>query len=134
MSFRAELLYDPNIKWLFQKRIREIQEKYEIEESVELEWENLITILTEAAKESLGIKKRWNRKRGLRIWDEHIKKIMEDKRHAYKRFLATKKDEDFIDYERKRAIAKKETRKRHREQWENFVNNLERDITKPSPI
>jgi hypothetical protein len=40
MSFRVDLLYDPSIKWLFQKIIREIQEKYEIEESVELEWKN----------------------------------------------------------------------------------------------
>jgi len=33
----------------------------------------------------------------------------------------------------KRAIAKREVRKRHRECWNKFVNELETDITRPNP-
>jgi hypothetical protein len=41
--------------------------------------------------------------------------------------------EDEIEYKRKRAISKREVRKKHREKWNEFVLHLERDVTKPNP-
>jgi hypothetical protein len=38
-----------------------------------------------------------------------------------------------VEYKRKRAISKREVRKRHRERWDNFVARLKRDVTKPNP-
>jgi hypothetical protein len=43
------------------------------------------------------------------------------------------KQEDEIIYNMKTAIAKREARKRHRERWNKFVNELETDITRPNP-
>jgi hypothetical protein len=48
--------------------IEEIEEANTIEE----EWENIQKILRQAAKESLGMKKKWCRKKRLRKWDENL--------------------------------------------------------------
>jgi hypothetical protein len=79
------------------------------------------------------LKRKWNRKKGVRLWDEHIGKIINDKREAFRRFLSTNKLEDKIDYHRKRATAKHEVRKKHRETWETFVLQLKNDLTRPQP-
>jgi hypothetical protein len=50
-------------------------------------------------------------------------------RAAFKTFITMGKQEDKINYKIKRAIAKREVRKRHRERWNTFVNELETDIT-----
>jgi hypothetical protein len=65
------------------------------------------------------------RKKGVRLWDEHIGKVVNDKREAFRRFLSTNILEYKIDYHRKRAIAKREVRRKHRESWERFVSQLE---------
>lgn len=81
--------------------------------------------MKQAAKESLGTKRKWSRKKGLGTWDDDIAKVISDKREAYKKYLSTKAEEDKIEYHRKRAIAKREVRKNHRHNWEEFVAYLE---------
>jgi hypothetical protein len=62
LSFRVELLQYPSIKWLFERRVNKlIKEIKEANTKVE-EWENIQKIIRQAAKESLGIKKKWCRK------------------------------------------------------------------------
>ncbi|KAJ4440008.1 hypothetical protein ANN_08139 [Periplaneta americana] len=118
----------------FMKRIKEYLKKIKISDNIEEEWNNLTDILKRAAFESIGVKNiKQKRKRGILKWDEDIKKMINDKREACLRFLQTKELEDEIDYKRKRAIAKWETRKRHREKWNDFVSRLERDLTLPRP-
>jgi hypothetical protein len=48
-------------------------------------------------------------------------------------FLCTRKEEDKIDYHRKRALAKREIHKYHRKNWEEFVSHLETYITRLQP-
>jgi hypothetical protein len=79
------------------------------------------------------LKKKWNKKKEVRLWDEHIGKVVNDKREAFRRFLSTNILEDKIDYHRKRAIAKRGVRRKHRESWEIFVSQLENYITRPQP-
>ncbi|KAJ4434009.1 hypothetical protein ANN_16328 [Periplaneta americana] len=57
-----------------------------------------------------GTKKAWLRKKGLRQWDDDISKIIADKRQAFNKYISIKKEEDQIDYRKKRAIAKREVR------------------------
>jgi hypothetical protein len=101
--------------------------------NAEEEWISLMKLLKQVANESLGTKRKWHRKTGLRNWDENIKQIITDTREAYKKFLCTRKEEDKIDYHRKRAIAKREVRKYHMKNREEFVSYLENDITRPQP-
>jgi hypothetical protein len=44
----------------------------------------------------------------LHKWDEEIKKIISNKKLAYNRWLNTQKLEDWIEYKRLRAFARKE--------------------------
>jgi hypothetical protein len=102
--------------------IEEIKKANTIEE----EWENM-----QAAKESLGMKKKWCRKKGLRKWDENVHQIINNKRETFKKSLSTGTLENQIEYKRCRAIAKKTLCKNKRETWNNFVSKLENVITKP---
>lgn len=132
-TYKVHLLNDSSIKWLYQKRLDELNETTTVSEDVEEEWQNISDLLKRAASQSLGTKRKWHRKKGLRNWDDNIKQIIENKREAYKQYICTKKEEDKINYHLKRAIAKREVRKYHRQNWDNFVSFLENDITRPQP-
>jgi hypothetical protein len=58
LTFRVELLQDPSIKWLFEKRVNKLIEEIKEVNTIEEEWENIQKILRQAAKESLGMKKK----------------------------------------------------------------------------
>jgi hypothetical protein len=61
------------------KMIKEIKEANNIEEG----WENIQKTIRQAANQSLGIKNKWCRKKGLRKWDEDLDQIINDKREAF---------------------------------------------------
>jgi hypothetical protein len=107
LSFRVELLQDPSMKWLFERRVNKLIKEMKKANTTEEEWENIQKILRQAAKESLGMKQKWCRKKGLRKWDENLDHITNDKREAFKKYLSTGTLEDQIEYKRCRAIAKK---------------------------
>ena len=131
VTFKVSLFRDPTIIDLYQKRMDNILDQSPSQDNIEDEWDTLQSILKQAAKESLGEKRKWRKKKGLRKWDDEIEKVIQDKREAYKKYLSSKKEEDKIDYHKKRAIAKREVRKNHRQSWEEFVAYLENDITRP---
>jgi hypothetical protein len=58
LSFRVELLQDPSKKWLFERRVNKLIEEIKEVNTIEEEWENIQKILRQAAKESLGMKKK----------------------------------------------------------------------------
>jgi hypothetical protein len=89
MVFRIDLLRDPSIRWLFEHRISLLLQEVKISSDVEEEWRNLTFILKQAASESIGMRKRWHRKIGVRKWDENMEKIINEKRTAFKKYLQT---------------------------------------------
>ncbi|KAJ4440326.1 hypothetical protein ANN_08465 [Periplaneta americana] len=133
LSHRVSLFKESSIIWLYQKRLDTIIKETPIQNNVEDEWNALQNILKQATKKSLGTKRKWSRKKGLRTWDDNIAKVISDKREAYKKYLSTKEIEYKIEYHRKRAIAKREVRKIHRHNWEEFVAYLENDLYRPQP-
>jgi hypothetical protein len=62
----VELLNDSCIKWLHGRKITNLLKITLLRCNLEEKWTNVTTILKQAAKESLGEKRRWTRKRGLR--------------------------------------------------------------------
>jgi hypothetical protein len=80
LSFRVELLHDPSIKWLFERRVNKMIKEIREAKNTEEEWENIQKILKQAAKESLGMKKKWSWKKRLRKLDENLYHIINDKR------------------------------------------------------
>jgi hypothetical protein len=108
-------------------------QQVKISSNIEEERGNLTYILKQAGTESINLRNKWHRKKGIQKWDEHIEKVINEKRLAFKKYLSTQWLEDEVEYKRKWAISKIEVRKRHRERWDNFVAKLERDVTKPTP-
>jgi hypothetical protein len=44
--------------------------------------------------------------KGVRNWNDHIKKVISDKREGFNKFISVGKIEDKIDYSYKRSISK----------------------------
>jgi hypothetical protein len=98
----VNLFRDSSITWFFKRRRNIVFQEIPIGDNVEEKWKFFQYILKHDALESLGLKKKWNRKKGVRLWDEHIGKVVDDKREAFRRFLSTNILEDKIGYHRKR--------------------------------
>ena len=54
--------------------------------------------------------------------------MIESKKKAYLRYLATRYETDKIEYKRLVAIVERETRKIKRQCWETFVSRIEHDL------
>jgi hypothetical protein len=76
MVFKIDLLTDPSIRWLFERRVSSLLQEVKISSDIEEEWRNLTFILKQAASESIGTRKRWHRKTGVRKWNENIEKVV----------------------------------------------------------
>jgi hypothetical protein len=64
----------------------------------------------------------------LRIWNEEIKNVIENKRRAYQKYLQHPTKENLETYKIKRNIAKTIVSKTHNESWDRFMCNIETDI------
>ena len=81
-----------------------------------------------AANEAIGTKKKYRRKKGLRIWNEEIKNATENKRTAYQKYLHNPSEEHFETYKIKRNTAKTIVSKTHKESWDILINRIESNI------
>jgi len=79
---------------------------------VEQEWDNIENILQKTAEEGLGKMKVAHKRRYLKIWDNEIKEVIEEKKIAYRRWLYIKSIQDKTNYKQLTVIANRETRKR----------------------
>jgi len=84
--------------------------------------------IEKAANEAIGTKKKYRRKKGLRIWNEEIKNAIEDKQTAYQKYLQNPSEENLETYKIKRNMAKTVVSKTHKESWDSFICRIETDI------
>mgnify|MGYP002224294368 CR=1 FL=1 len=84
--FKVRLLNDKSIRWLYTQRLNfHLNKAGDLNDDIEEEWKILKQILTNAALESLGTIKKYNKnKKCLRIWDEEIKHLITEKKASYK--------------------------------------------------
>jgi hypothetical protein len=95
---------------------------------VETEWSNIQNKINKPARESLWRIRIQRRKKCLKIWDDEIKTLIEEKQKAYNRWLYLRTTEDYIENKRLSAKTKKEIRKRKRLSWEKFLTQLEHNL------
>jgi hypothetical protein len=69
----------------------------------------------------LGKKKKRRHNRGLILWNEDIKNLIENKKKACLRYLTKRSETDTLEYKRLVAIVKREKRKIKRQCWETSV-------------
>jgi len=83
-------------------------------------------ILQKTAEESLGKTKVTHKRRCLKIWDNEIKEVIEEKKIAYRRQLNIRSIQDKTNY---KQLSVKQVKKRF--SWEKFVSQMEYDFGKP---
>jgi len=84
--------------------------------------------IKKVANEAIGTKKKYRRKKGLRIWNEEIKDAIENKRTTYQKYLQNPSEENFETYKIKRKTAKTVVSKTHKEFLDRFISRIESDI------
>ncbi|KAJ4431069.1 hypothetical protein ANN_19662 [Periplaneta americana] len=126
--YKVHLLRQDSIRKLYCKRLENYIDHGALSMDVNQEWEDLKSVIEKAAYESLGKRYKRRSKRGIKIWSEETKHIIEEKRKAYLKFLQTKSEADRAEYKYRCAMVKRETRKLSRQSWDNYISNIEYDI------
>jgi len=71
------LLQEESIQRLYQQRLAKNLSEYPRASTIDKEWENIKMAIKKAANEAIGTKKKYRRKKDLRIWNEEIKTAIE---------------------------------------------------------
>jgi len=71
--FRVNLLEDPSIKLLYQRRLEQNLRHSPCSLNIDIEWQTLKNTLQQAANEALGKRKKRRHERSLILWNEDIK-------------------------------------------------------------
>jgi len=128
------LLNNESTRWLCKRRIPQKLQNIPKISNIVSEWGNVKTIISEATDDSLWKYEAFTQKKKLKIWDDEINLFVQQNNHlSRKNYLPTKTIENEIEYKRRRALAKREHRKRHRKSWEEFISHLWSAIYKIKP-
>jgi hypothetical protein len=84
ISFKKNLFGDPKVIYLYRCRINVLGKNIPIGDKVEEERCVLKKILKEAAIQSPCFKKKWKRKKRIRLRDDHIGEVLNNRRKAFK--------------------------------------------------
>ena len=76
----------------------------------------------------LGKKRKYCKKKGLRVLNEEIANAIKDKKSAHLQFLQWQTDEAREIYRRKRNEVKIIVRKVHQEFWDIFISTVDHDV------
>jgi len=79
--YKVYLLQEESIQRLYQQRLAKNLSEYPRASTIDKEWENIKIAIKKAANKAIGTKKKYRRKKGLRIRNE-IKNAIENKRRA----------------------------------------------------
>lgn len=126
--FKVNLLKDHSIRKLYETRLENYINITPKSNNINLEWNNIKEIITKAAGEALGRRKKRNNNRGLKFWNEELKEIIENKKQAYLKMISSANEVELkIDYKRKSAIAKRKVRQIKRNSWDRYISEIEHD-------
>jgi len=127
--FRVNLLEDPSIKLLYQRRLEQNLRHSPCSLSIDIEWQTLKNTPQQAANEALGKRRKRRHKRSLILWNEDIKNLIENKEKAYLRYLTTRSVTDKLEYKRSVAIVKIETVKEQRQNRNNHKRTCKQIVS-----
>ena len=99
-AFKIDLLQDSSIKTLYQSHLNQQLQQVETDKTVEIEWRYTVCCIEEAAKETIGKKKKVQSRRGCRLWNDEVAEAVEEKKsvcHVYLQ-LNTEEARDIYKY------------------------------------
>ncbi|XP_039291025.1 craniofacial development protein 2-like [Nilaparvata lugens] len=106
-------------------RIENLQNAEDMQNNVDFIWSELKEVIMGAAEEVCGQKVVGRFKRRTRWWSEEVKMKVREKKKAYKKFIGSKRQEDYRIYVEKRNVAKRTVKLAKIESWENFGRDLQ---------
>ena len=126
--FKVYLLEQESIRRLYQDRLNRHLNSIPSGNSIEEEWRNMKRIIVQAANEAIGVKKRFRKRKGLKIWTEEIEEAVAEKQKVYLKYLNSPSPTNAETYKEVRNRAKTIVRQAHRQSWERFISNIEHDV------
>ncbi len=81
-TFKVHLLQDYSSRLLYQSRLNQKTLINPISNNINEEWANIKEIITQAAAEAIGVRKKKFSKRGLRFWNDNIKQLIKGKKRS----------------------------------------------------
>lgn len=133
LSYKLGKLSEEEERNKYKRKMNEILGAHPYENDIEDEWKKLVEVITSSADETIGKKLGRRRKKALPVWNDNIKALIKQKKEAYEKWQQTKKPEDRTEYNRRKAVAKREVRKIKRGSWDKYVTNLEKEINGTKP-
>lgn len=126
--YKVYLLQDDGIKYLYQQRLGAYLANINTENDINREWENIRACIEKSAHEVIGRRKKFRKRKGLKIWTEELEQAIKDKKIAYHKYLQTPSVQNEETYKSKRNTAKAIARRAHQQYWDIFVSNIEHDL------
>lgn len=80
-------------------------------------------------KDNINSRQENSKRCSMAQWDEECNKMLEDRKIALKRFCKNMSNENFIEYKKRRAIARKTIRTKKREEFKEFVSRLNKNFS-----
>lgn len=116
-------LREPEYRGAFQTKIQEMgvfSEKEEVEKS----WVEMKNNMLNAAESVCQVRKRPARHKETWWWNEVVEKAIKDKKEGYKKWVASKKDDDYSAYRKLRQKAKQEVAIAKRIYYKNLTEKM----------
>ena len=102
--YKVYLLEDESMRNLYQNRINKHLQNLIAKEEIEKEWQNIQQIIKESADEAVGRKKKFQKRKGLKIWNYDIEKSVKLKQKRYKTYLDNPTENHKEEYKKVKTI------------------------------
>lgn len=100
------------------------------EEGVERKWKQLKDMMLQAAKESCGSSKITNKNiKKTKWWSKDLKRKIKEKKDKWKKYLVTRRKEDYEEYKNCRQQVKIKVKEAKKESWKEFGESMRDNYT-----
>lgn len=114
------------------KILGEIQEKDN--KNIEELWHEFKNALYKAAQKVCGIKKMKSTRKQTRWWTQEIQQLVREKKRKWKKYIHSKKNEQYEEYKQIRKRVKEEIVKARRKTWEEFSETIQKNFKENSKL
>lgn len=130
IRLRIDKLKEMEIRKKYQENVTELIRKTTKPniDNIEEMWSTFKYIIMEASEQSCGTINNKRNNKQTHWWNEEVKIEIKKKKEKWKKFLSSKKEEDYGDYKKQRKKVKEVIQKAKTESWEEFGNTLEKNF------
>lgn len=100
-----------------------------LDETIDKKNDSLNIIILNAASQSIPISKNQNKKTNVPWWNEKCTEAIKDRNKAFKKLRKTLTMDNLVDYQKKKAMARKVIKEAKKETWRQFCSTIGRETT-----